>query len=215
MNSLKSIYKEKFTDRGFLTTMFLSIVFLCGSLFVNFYAGIYATESASNPVTDIILSNIPVFHFDGIFLYGPLVFWIVTVFLQIYHPERYPFWLKSIALFVLIRSAFVTLTHIGPFPSATPVDLTGVMGIFTFGGDLFFSAHTGLPFLTALIFWEHKFMRYLSLACAVFFGAIVLLAHLHYSIDVLAAFFITYSICKIAEFLFKQDFRMFSWNKDV
>lgn len=204
-----SAYKAYFTNRDFLVSFGLSIALLVASLFINFYAGVYATESASNSVTDIILSNVPVIHFDGLFLYGPLAFWIIMTFLELRTPERFPFWLKSIALFVLIRSAFITFTHLGPFPSATPVDLTGVMGNFTFGGDLFFSAHTGLPFLTALVFWRQKAIRYFCIACSIFFGAIVLLAHLHYTIDVLSAFFITYSIYKIAEVFFKKDKQMF------
>ncbi|MEI8091030.1 MAG: phosphatase PAP2-related protein [bacterium] len=74
-----------------------------------------------------------------------------------------------------------------------------------FGADLFFSGHTGLPFLFALIFWNNKWMRYLFVLTAIYFGAIVLLGHLHYSIDVLSAFFITYTIRHINEFLWKKD----------
>ena len=50
-------------------------------------------------------------------------------------------------------------------------------------------------------------------AVAIFFGIIVLMGHLHYSIDVLSAFFITYSIYHIAKFLFKEDKILF--DKEV
>jgi hypothetical protein len=52
-----------------------------------------------------------------------------------------------------------------------------------YGSDLFFSGHTGLPFLVARL----GIASVLSRADA-FFGSIVLLAHQHYTIDVLAAF---------------------------
>ena len=79
----------------------------------------------------------------------------------------------------------------------------------TSGGDLFFSSHTGLPFLAALLFWEHKIYRYIFLALSLIFGAVVLLGHLHYSIDVFSAFFITYGIYHISRTFFKKDLKLF------
>ncbi|MEI6843566.1 MAG: phosphatase PAP2-related protein [bacterium] len=180
---------------------------MIASFFVNFYAGTYATEKASGYVQDIVLSNIPVFDVDMIFIYGPLVLWVVVAGLCSYKPNRIPFILKSIALFIIIRSIFITLTHIGPFPDQIALGMSPTSWInkFTFGGDLFFSAHTGLPFLMSLIFWDNKFFRTLFFLTAVFFGIIVLLGHMHYSIDVLSAFFITYSIYHIALKFFKED----------
>ena len=203
-------YKIYFSDRKFLLSLLFSFVFLLLSLVVNFYAGTYATERASNPVTDIILNNIPVYDVDMIFIYGPLVLWIFVSLLCLYEPKRIPFILKIIALFEIIRSVFITLTHIGPFPDHITIDKTSRMiKDFTFGGDLFFSAHTGLPFLMSLSFWNNKFLRIIFFITSVFFGAIVLMGHLHYSIDVLAAFFITYTIFHIGEIFFKKDKKIF------
>ncbi len=209
MKSLKETYKLHFKHGYFVWSLVVSFALLVVSLFVSFYAGVYATRVASQPVTDIILSNIRVFDVDGIFIYGPWVLWIFVATIVITRPYRIPFIVKSIALFVLIRSVFITLTHIGPFPNADIVTNTKLISDFTSGGDLFFSAHTGLPFLMALVFWNHKFFRYLFIATSVFFGIVVLLGHLHYSIDVLAAFFITYSIYHISEVFFKKEYDMF------
>ena len=124
--------------------------------------------------------------------------------LFIIEPKKIPFTLKSIALFVVIRSCFVSLTHIGPFPTQAVV-VSNLIDKVNFGGDLFFSGHTGLPFLLSLIFWEEPWLRYFFIVSAILFGVVVLLAHLHYSIDVLSAFFITYTIFHIAEKFFKKD----------
>ncbi len=202
-------YRHYFTDKRFLLTACVAVLGLALSLVVNYYAGTYAVRSASNSVTDIILNNTPVFNVDGIFINGAIVFWIFVCILLARDLQKMPFTFKSIALFVILRSVFVSLTHIAPFPVQSPVVIGYLLRDITFGADLFFSGHTGLPYLLALIFWEHRLIRWLFLCCSVLFGVVVLLGHLHYSIDVLSAFFITYSIFHIAERLFVSDRRLF------
>lgn len=206
--SLGKKYKSLFSDKGFLVSFSGSFLLLATSLIINFYAGTFATEKASNPVTDLILDHIPVFDVDGIFVYGALVFWAFVVFLCGIEPKRILFVVKSAALFVLIRSVFISLTHLGPFPTHLAVS-SDLFSKITFAGDLFFSGHTGLPFLMALLFWNNKKLRYFFIAASIIFGTVVLMAHLHYSIDVLAAFFITYSIYRLAEIFFKKDQKLF------
>ena len=207
-NWLKN-YQLYLHNKKFLITAGIAFLFLIGGIVATYFAIVYATERASNSVTDIILSNIPVFDVDGIFLFGPVLFWIIIIAYLFAEPKRIPFTFKSVAVFLFIRSAFISLTHLGPFPSHIQIDITGILGVFTSGNDLFFSSHTGLPFLMALVFWNNKYLRYFCLASSVFFGAVVLLAHLHYSIDVFAAFFITYGIFHIALKLFKKDRQFF------
>jgi hypothetical protein len=175
---------------------------------VNFYAGTYATREAGNYVEDVVLSNTKTYDIDGIFVYGSVIFWGFVLLLILYEPKRIPFTLKSIALFILIRSVFISLTHIGPFPTQIPLD-SSLIDKFSFNGDLFFSAHTGLPFLMALVFGSNVRLKLLFILAAIFFGVVVLLAHIHYSIDVLSAFFITYTIYKMAEWFFVEDKRLF------
>ena len=212
MEQLKTNYRTHFTHKAFLLSIFVGVTFLTVSLFINFYAGTYATRSASNSVNDLILSNLPIFDVDGIFIYGPLFLWLFVSILCLYQPKKIPFVLKSIALFIFIRSIFITLTHIGPFPDEVlfATNPSGWFNKFAFGGDLFFSAHTGLPFLMSLVFWDNKILRFVFFALAVFFGVIVLMGHFHYSIDVFSAFFITYSIFHIAEYIFKKDRLIFN-----
>jgi hypothetical protein len=207
------IYVEKwksiFRDKKFVYSLIAAFLFLAISLLVNYFAGTYATKRASSAVGDIILSNIPVFDVDILFNYGPIVFWIFMAMLLLGNPKKMSFTLKSIALFVIIRAVFISLTHLGPFPTQQIVDNGDFLNKITFSGDLFFSGHTGLPFLMALVFWENKHLRYLFLGASVFFATVVLLGHYHYSIDVLGAFFITYSIFHMAEFFFKKDRKLF------
>lgn len=203
-------YFSAFEEKGFGWFYLISIIVLFASLFVNYYASVYATESMSNAVTDVILSNIRIYDVDSIFVYGPFVLWICVTLFLIIHPNKVPFTLKSVTLFILIRSVFISLTHIGPFPTGVTVEaIPNLIKYFTAGGDLFFSAHTGLPFLLALIFWKHWLPRVSLIITSVFFGVIVLMGHYHYTIDVVAAFFITYSIYKMSVYLFKRDYGYF------
>lgn len=209
MNNWLQKSKMHLKDREFLMSLGIAFLFLFISFVINFYAGLYATKSASNSVTDIVLSNIRVYDVDSIFTYGPIFFWIFIAIVLLLEPKRIPFTLKSIALFTIIRAVFISLTHIGPFPTQAVMEASRLMQKFAFGGDLFFSGHTGLPFLMALVFWKNKYLRWIFVLASIIFGAVVLMAHLHYSIDVLSAFFITYTIFHIALFLFKKDRALF------
>lgn len=167
-------YKEKIDrylgDRSFRNSLTFGCFLFLVSLIINYGAGIYATERASNYVNDIVLSNLPVYNVDGIFVYGPFVFWIFIAYLAAIEPRRIPFILKSVALFVIIRSFFVILTHLGPFPIQTEMDAgPNLLKMFTTGNDLFFSGHTGLPFLMALLFWQYRKLAIFFVAVAIFF----------------------------------------------
>ncbi len=186
-----------------------SAAYLALSFLVNFYAGQFATKQASNSVTDILLDNLPVVRVDFIFIEASILLWVFVCGLLVYRPQRIPFVLKSLALFVLVRSAFIVLTHLGPFPVRSVLHTNEIIQLFTFGSDLFFSGHTGAPFLLALIFWRQRGLRMFFLVASAVFGASVLLGHLHYSIDVFAAYFITYGTFDLAKFAFPREHALF------
>ncbi len=205
MEKIKAKYKIHFGSRDFLISLLVSFFILGVALVANHYAGIYVTEKASNPVTDIVLDNTRVYDVDAIFVYGPVLMWIFVAGLLAIHPQRIPFLIKSTGLFYLIRSVFISLTHIAPPAMHAVIPSTGLFGYLGSGADLFFSAHTGFPFLLALMFWENKSLRIFFIILSLVFGVVVLLGHLHYSIDVLSAFFISYGIYRITEIIFPKD----------
>jgi len=210
-------HKFQWSQKSFLFSALLAFLFLTASLFVNYAAGNYATEKASNGVTDIILDNMPRMDVDGIFIYGAVLFGLFVIILLIKEPEQIPFIIKSVALFVFVRAIFISLTHLGPIFQQAPLVSNVILRNLMFGADYFFSGHTGLPFLIALSFWSNKYLRNIFLATSFIFGASALLGHYHYSIDVFAAFFITYGIFHIAQWLFAKDYKLFlhSLRKDT
>ena len=202
-------YRAFLKDPQYLRSLALSALLFVASVIFIWFAGVYATEHASNSVTDIVLSNTPIFNLDSLFVYGTMLFIAFIFVVLALDPKRFPFTLYSLALFFFIRAIFISLTHLGPFPIPQTVDFGETVTKFFFGADLFFSGHTGSPFLLALLFWQEKKLRYVFLLVSAAFATIVLLAHLHYTIDVLSAFFITYGIFQISEKTFPRARRLF------
>ena len=130
--------------------------------------------------------------------------------LLVARPRYLLFALKAIALFIICRAFFISLTHMGIYPDRAVFDGNGLLNhVYSrliSGGEFFFSGHTGAPFLLALIFWSDELWRRFFLVATVLFGASVLLAHVHYSIDVFAAPFIAYGIFRIAVEIFRSDY---------
>ena len=213
-NKFMQSYKTYFTDKTFLISFFGGLILLATSLVSQFFVTGYVNDLPSTPVTDLILSNIRVYDVGGIFVYGSFLLLFVALFVALRKPSSIPFMLKSVALFTLIRSLFVIMTHFTSFPTRIAIESSFLNhaffdGIFT-GNDLFFSGHTGLPFLLVLMFWDYnKTTRTVFLGFSILFAIVVLLGHIHYSIDVLSAFFITYGIFQICKFLFKQEWEFF------
>ncbi len=183
------------------------------SLIFQFYAGAYSAYRGTQFVGDVLLDNIPAINLNPIVVEGALWAILGSVILILAKPRYIIFTLKAVALFLAMRAFFVAVTHLGIYPnqilpSASFFDQLYVsLGLET---GYFFSAHAGLPFFMALIFWNEKTWRIFYLALSALFGVSVLLAHVHYSIDVFAAPFMAYSIFKLSEYLFKEDHKLIS-----
>ena len=210
MRHLFQKHKEHWLDKSFLISSFIGAALLAGSLFINYYVGVYATKQASNAVTDILLSNIPTFDVDFFVVGGAFIFVGFITALCIYEPKYIPFILKSVALFIVVRAIFVSMTHIGPYPDREIINTNKVVDKFVVGGELFFSGHTGLPFLFAMAFWPNKILRGTFIALTLIAATTVILGHVHYTIDVFSAPFISYGIFHIGRKIFNKDYKLFS-----
>ncbi len=203
-------YRDVWSDRRFLGQLIVGIGILIVSLFLNYAANIYTTLHVGVSAQDILLDHLPTINLDDIYIEGAAILLGFICLLGLQRPRRIPFMLKTIGLFIAIRSFFIVLTHLSVPLTSAEYDLLyapsgGFMQKLSGGNDLFFSGHTGLPFLMALMFWEYGYLRIGFLIASVVFGAAVLLAHVHYSIDVFSAFFITYAIYHMALWMFKKD----------
>lgn len=207
--------KEFWQSPRMISSTLLGVAMLVASLVINYSAGLYTNSRASNSVQDILLDNLPVYKTGFVFIYGALAMWLFVALILITNPKNLPFTLKSVALLIVIRSIFTTMTHLGPYPGMTSWPQSDLLSKFTFGADFFFSGHTAFPFLFALIYWHKIFLRWFFLLSSVIFAASVLLGHLHYSIDVFAAFFITYSVFILGCRFFTEEYEIMYNNKPI
>lgn len=212
-------YKSCFSNKAFLVSLGTGLLMLAASLVANVYAVEYATASVSSPVTDLVLSNIGPYDVDGIFVNGAVAMTVLIILVCLWDPKRIPFIVKTLSVFIVVRSVFIICTHIGVFPTRVAIhpdsqnlieDVIGtkLYSSFFLGDDSFFSGHTGLPFLMAFLYWDKRWLRGIFIALSIMFGIVVLLGHLHYTIDVLSAFFISYGIYRMSRILFPEDLRL-------
>ncbi len=195
-------------------SLYLGILLLAIAIIVQVNLGHYSSrrDATATPASDLFLDNLPVVNLDFLIVGGGIAMWVIAWVLLILRPKYFLFGIKAIALFAICRAFFTSLTHIGAYPIGAlpgPHNLGfSFYSMVTFQGNYFFSGHVGFPFLMMLVFWDNKFWRWFFLALAVVFGATVLLAHVHYSIDVFAAPFIVYGVYVIAQRIFSEDYEL-------
>lgn len=143
---------------------------------------------------------------------------LAAVFLAT-EPARWVRYMVSGGIVSLLRGVCIALTGLGPpdplhagpglggkgFVDAW-LDLLSPVGVFASGSarayltqDLFFSGHAATTFLLLLYLWRRPVLRWVALSGHVVVVACVLLAHLHYSIDVVGAWAVTFSIFALRE----------------
>lgn len=123
-------------------------------------------------------------------IYGGLLFGVVTLFSS---PSRLLLTMQSYALLLLVR---IVAMYTAPFapPQEMIVLLDPVAGLGPGGAmtnDLFFSGHTATLFLFVLTARKRSH-RIFFLVLTIALGAMLLIQHVHYTVDVLAAPFFSF-----------------------
>jgi len=207
MNILQK-HKLSWLKKEFWVSVIFGLILVMVSLVANNYAQIYAANHVNNSESDILLDNIPAIDVHLVYSEGAILFIIILVVILLYEPKYIPFILKSLAVFIIFRSFFMILTHLAPPTAQIYIDPTDYIQRLSYGNDLFFSGHTGLPFLLTTIFWHKKYLKCLFLICTLIGATTVILGHLHYSIDVFSALFISFGIFHISKVLFPRDYNL-------
>lgn len=207
-------YKDLFSRR-YRTSLLIALLMLAASYVAAHFAYAYAIEYATRPTTtyvgDLLLDNLPVINLNWLIIEGALLALVASLAYLLAHPRSILFSLKALALFIMTRAIFMSLTHVGVYPDHINPGIGLFDALYVYlnlQSGFFFSGHTGLPFLGAMVFWEHRTARIAFLLLSVIFAAAMLLARVHYSIDVLAAPFMAYGVFALTRRLFPKDYAL-------
>ncbi|MDE2019532.1 MAG: hypothetical protein KGJ13_04245 [Patescibacteria group bacterium] len=199
-----------FFTKEHVRSLIVGFFYLALALVFQGYASAYSVANSERFVGDLVLDHLPAIDLNAIIIEGAFLMILMALCVLLLQPRRLMFAVKAASVFIAVRSVCVAVTHLGLYPNQIlPGNgfIDQVYVALNLQAGYFFSAHTGLPFLMALIFWDDKPWRYIFLCVSALFGISVLLAHVHYTIDVFAAPFMTYSIFKLSEYLFAQEYR--------
>jgi len=202
---------KSFLTKEHMRSLIFGLVLLGLAMALQFYASSYSQRVSSNFVHDMFLDNLPVVNLNLLIVEGALAAIAGSVILIACKPRYILFVLKASAIFIATRAVFIAVTHLGIYPGhiePEPGFFDRIYSDLGLSGGFFFSGHTGYPFLMALIFWRERIWRFVYLALSVVFGISVLFAHVHYSIDVLAAPYIIYSVFKMSQYFFPEDYEL-------
>jgi hypothetical protein len=189
-------WKESLTTSGFAPKLLIAIaIFVSGALqFPTYFRNIQKRQGTL--LNDFVLNNIPnldVSTYIFAIIYGLLIYMLLRVLAK---PQLF----LLFALTFVIETVF-RMTTIYFFPLNPPADLVILHDIFSelliYGDsepvtkDLFFSGHTATMVMICL-FVEGRRDKIASFIATFALAVLLLIQHVHYTVDVIGALFFTY-----------------------
>jgi hypothetical protein len=184
---------KSFRNKTFVALALVAIILL---LLPTFFAFIEKREGMV--LQDFVLDAIPA---KDVSIPTFVVIWsvVLLVFYRIYqNPRLFLVVAYGFILMCIARVLTISLIPLNPPPGL--IALKDPIANIAYGGknifitkDLFYSGHTGNMFLFFLCL-QHKWDKIIALSASFMVGILVMVQHIHYTIDVLAAFIFTYFI---------------------
>lgn len=181
---------------------------------------LWAEARPAPTVPDLVLSHVP---FVRLIAANNYLLWIaayvpVALVLLYLDALRFCRYMVTAGLTALVRGACIMATGLGPvrgldvnagmdlarrshafWDLASPFGLWGGSAHVYLTKDLFFSGHTATTFLLLLYVWRFPRLRVAMLVGHIAVVASVFLSHLHYTIDVIGAYAIGFTMFTLRE----------------
>ena len=182
---------KSFRNKTFVALALIAIILL---LLPSFFAFIEKREGMV--LQDFVLERLPA---SDVSIPTFIIIWsvVLLVFYRIYqNPSIFLVVAYGFILMCIARVLTISLLPLNPPPGL--ITLKDPIANIAYGGkgifitkDLFYSGHTGNMFLFFLCL-QAKWDKIIALAASFMVGILVLIQHIHYSVDVIAAFIFTY-----------------------
>ena len=191
-------WKNAWRNRKFrLTTIAGTILFVCIlAALPLFFATI--EQRQGQILNDWLLLHVPA---ADVSVATFIIIWSMIALLMVRSIQTPSVFIVAFSSFILLftlRMITITLFPLNPpvglIPLKDPLSNLFYVGTQVFiTKDLFFSGHTSTQFLIFLCLHKKR-DKVLALASTITVGILVLVQHVHYSIDVIAAFVLTYFV---------------------
>ena len=189
----KAWQERRFRNKTFIALILVAIIL---TLLPTFFAFIEKREGIV--LQDFVLDAIPAMDVS---IPTFIIIWsvVLLVFYRIYQNPRL-FLVVAYGFILMCILRVLTISILPLNPPAGLIVLKDPIANIAYGGngifitkDLFYSGHTGNMFLFFLCL-ERKWDKIFALTASFLVGILVMIQHIHYSIDVIAAFIFTYFI---------------------
>ena len=189
----KAWQERRFRNKTIIALLLVTIIL---TLLPTFFAFIEKREGMV--LQDYLLDAIPAMDVS---IPTFIIIWsvVMLVLYRIYQNPRL-FLVVAYGFILMCLARILTISLLPLNPPTGIITLQDPVANIAYGGngifitkDLFYSGHTGNMFLFFLCL-EAKWDKIIALTASFLIGLLVLIQHIHYSIDVFAAFIFTYFI---------------------